>query len=159
LQKRLTEHVRTLYQRDDLTDALPPGQLQPLALPFESYRLAFTPGLLGEVYVGRATDAMLEIEGRYVHSEGDANWWIPTGRAFYSPGTSDTPPAELAYAQSHFFLRHRHRDPFHTGAISTETFVTYDAHDLLVEETLDALGNRITVGERNVNPIAFSNRR
>jgi RHS repeat-associated protein len=152
LQKRLIEHVRTIYRRDDLTGALTLGDLQSLALPFESYKLAFTPGLLSDVYIGRATDAMLETEGGYVHSAGDSNWWIPTGRAFYSPGTSDTPPQELAYAQAHFFLRHRYRDPFHTDAASTENFVTYDANDLLILETLDALGNRVTVGERNVNP-------
>ena len=92
---------------------------------------------------------MLANEGRYVHSEGDANWWIPSGRIFYSPGTADTPPQELAYARAHFFLPHRYRDPFHTNAVSTESFVTYDAYDLLMLETRDALGNRVTVGERD----------
>jgi RHS repeat-associated protein len=148
LQKRLIEHVRTLYRRDDLTGALLLGELQSLALPFESYKLAFTPGLLAGVYGGRVTNAMLETEGRYVHSEGDANWWIPSGRVFYSPDTADTLPQELAYARTHFFLPHRYRDPFHTDPVSTETFVDYDAYDLLVEETRDALGNRVTVGER-----------
>ena len=52
----------------------------------------------------------------------------------------------------HFFLPHRYRDPFHTNAVSTESFVTYDAYDLLVQETRDALGNRVTVGERDVDP-------
>ena len=36
--------------------------------------------------------------------------------------------------------------------MSTETFVSYDAYDLLMQETKDALSNRITVGERNVDP-------
>ena len=73
------------------------------------------PGLVNEVYGGRVTDAMLETEGRYVHSEGDANWWIPSGRIFYSPGSEDTSAQELAYASQHFFLPHRYRDPFHTN--------------------------------------------
>ena len=30
--------------------------------------------------------------------------------------------------------------------------MTYDAYDLLVEETRDALGNRVTVGERDAGP-------
>ena len=68
------------------------------------------------------------------------------------PDPADTPPQELAYARQHFFLPHRYRDPFHTNAVSTESFVTYDAYDLLVQETRDALGNRVTVGERDVDP-------
>lgn len=49
-QRRLIEHVRTLYRKDDLTALLPLGEAEPLALPGESYQLAFTPGLLGQVY-------------------------------------------------------------------------------------------------------------
>ena len=149
LQKRLIEHVRTLYRRNNLTDALPLGDVQSLALPFESYKLAFTPGLVTAIYGARVTNAMLDTECRYVHSEGDANWWIPSGRMFFSPGSADTPAQELTYARQHFFLLHRYRNPFHTNTDPTESFVTYDSHDLLMLETRDALGNRITVGERD----------
>ena len=152
LRKRLIEHVRTLYRGNNLAGPLPPGDLQSLALPFESYKLAFTPGLLTSVYGARVTDSMLEAEGRYVHSQGDSNWWIPSGRIFYSPNTSDPPPQELAHARAHFFLPDRYRDPFHTNAVGTETFVSYDAHDLLVQETRDSFDNRVTAGERNVDP-------
>ena len=144
LQKRLVEQTRTIYRRNNLAGPLPLGELQSLALPFESYTLASTPGLIAEVYGGRATDVMLAIEGGYVHSENDAGWWIPSGRVFYSPGPGDTPPEELAHARAHFFLPHRYRDPFHTDVVSTENFVTYDGYGLQVEETRDALGNRIT---------------
>lgn len=153
LEKRLIEHVRTYYRRNNLTGPLPLGELQSLALPFESYKLAFTPGLVAEVYSGRANDAMLEDEGRYVHTEGDANWWIPSGRIFYSLNPTDTPAQELAYARSHFFLPHRYRNPFHTEAVSTESVVSFDAYDLLLEETRDALGNRVTVGERDAGGV------
>lgn len=152
VQKRLIEHVRTYYRRNDLAGPLPLGELQSLALPFESYKLAFTPGLITKVYGGRVSDAMFGNEGRYVHPENDVNWWIPAGRIFYSPEASDAPTHELAFARQHFFLPHRYRDPFHTNAVSTESFVTYDFYDLLVQETRDALGNRVTVGERNVDP-------
>ncbi|MGH8628416.1 MAG: toxin TcdB middle/C-terminal domain-containing protein, partial [Gammaproteobacteria bacterium] len=114
LQKRLIEHVRTRYRPDDLGVAqndplalLPLGAAEPLALPGESYKLAFTPGLLAGIYGGRVSDAMLETEGRYVQSEGDANWWIPSGRIFFSPGSADTSAQELAYARQHFFVPHR----------------------------------------------------
>jgi RHS repeat-associated protein len=148
-ERRLIEHARTLYRADGLSGPLPLYELQTLALPFEQYKLTLTAGLLASVYEGRATDAMLETDGRYVHSEGDADWWVPSGRTFYSPGTDDTPQQELAHARAHFFLPHRSRDPFHTGQLGTENFVTYDAHDLLPVETRNALGNRVTVGERD----------
>jgi RHS repeat-associated protein len=142
--RRPIEHTRTLYRSDDLAGPLPLGRLQSRALPFAGYALAFTPGLVAQVYGGRVTDAMLETEGRYVHSEGDDNWWIPSGEVFYSPDEGDAPAGELAHALRHFFLPHRFRDPF-----GTTTAVTYDAHNLLVLETRDALGNRITAGERD----------
>ena len=66
VQKRLIEHVRTLYRRDDLTGPLPLGELQPLALLFESYVLVLTSGLVSQVYEGRVTDDMLESEARYL---------------------------------------------------------------------------------------------
>ena len=138
--RRLIEHVRTLYRRDDLTGALPLTHLELLALSFESYRLTLTPGLVTQTYGARVTDAMLASEGRYVHSEGDANWWMPSGRIFYSPGVADTAAQELAVAQQHFFLPRRVQDPF--GQV---TSVTYDRYDLLLQETRDPLGNLTTV--------------
>ncbi|WP_409071735.1 SpvB/TcaC N-terminal domain-containing protein [Burkholderia ubonensis] len=152
IEKRRIEHVRTYYRSNNLTGPLLLGELQSLGLHFASYKLAFTPGLVAEVYGSRTTDAMLEDDGRYVHTEGDANWWIPSGQIFYSPDPAHAAAQELSYARQHFFLPHRYRDPFHTGAISTESFVTYDRYDLLVEETRDALDNRVTVGERNLDP-------
>ena len=82
---------------------------------------------------------MLATDGGYVHSEGDATWWIPSGRVFYSPQVTDTPAQELAFAQQHFFLPHRSRDPFGNTA-----FMSYDHYDLLLKQTTDALGNRTT---------------
>ncbi|HNP51632.1 MAG TPA: SpvB/TcaC N-terminal domain-containing protein [Nitrosomonas nitrosa] len=156
MQRRLIEHIRTLYRPNDLganqNDAmalLPPGVLESLALPGESYKLALTPNLIAHVYGDRVTDAMLADEGRYVHSEGDANWWIPAGRVFHSPGTNDSPTQELAFARQHFFLLHRFRNPFHTDALSTESFIRYDQYDLLMLETRDALNNHVTAGERD----------
>jgi len=151
-QKRLIEHTRTYYRRDDFAGPLPLRGLEALALPFETYKLGLTPGLVTAVFRGRVTDTMLASESGYVHTQGDASWWIPSGKVFYSPAPADTPHQELDHARRHFFLPHRYRDPFHTDAVSTETFVTFDAFDLLVQETRDALGNRVTVGERDVDP-------
>ncbi|MFE6737737.1 SpvB/TcaC N-terminal domain-containing protein [Streptomyces tubercidicus] len=151
-QKRPIEHVRTYYRRDDLTGPAQLAELQPLALPFQTYKLTFTPGLVAQVYGDRVTDTMLETDGRYTHTEADANWWAPLGRIFYSPDPADSPAQELAHARRHFFLPHRHRDPFHTAAVSTEGVVAYDTYDLLLQETRDALDNRVTVGERHTDP-------
>ena len=135
-QRRLIEHVRTLYRRDDLSGALPLGTLESLALPFESYKLAFTPGLITGVYGARVIETMLSTEGHYVHSEGDDNWWIPSGRIMFSPDADDAPAQELDTARRHFFLPRRFRDPF--GA---EAMVSYDAFDMLLNESRDAIGN------------------
>lgn len=137
-QKRLIEQVRTRYRKNDLTDLLSFGVLESLALPGESYKLAFTPELLTQVYGNRVTDSMLATEGGYVHSEGDVNWWIPSGRSFLSPHIADTAAQELAFAQQHFFISHRSRDPF-----GNQAFVTFDPYDLLLQETTDPVGNRV----------------
>ena len=141
---RLIQHTRTLYRKDDLSAPLPLGQIESRALPYEGYTLALTPALLTQVFGPRVSGTLLADEGRYVHSEGDANWWIPSGRMFYSSGVGDTSAQELVNAQQHFFLPRRYRDPFHTNALSTETHVAYDVHDLLVAHTEDALGNIAT---------------
>ncbi len=90
-ERRLIEHIRTLYRPNDLGVAakdplalLLLGKLESLALPGETYKLAFTPGLVASVYGARVTDAMLSDDSRYVHTGGDAGWWIPSGRVFYS---------------------------------------------------------------------------
>lgn len=151
-QKRLIDDVRTVYRSDDLTAALPLGEVQARALPYQTYQLVFTAGLVTQLYGAKVSEAMLEDQARHLHSEGDDRWWAPSGRFFYSPDPAASAAAELARATKHFFLPVRFRDPFHAPPVSTESFVTYDVHDLLVAETRDALGNRITVGERDLDP-------
>lgn len=134
--RRLIENVRTRYRGDDLTGPLPLGVVESLALPFESYRLAFTPSLLAELYGDRVDDQMLT-EAGFTYEDG---WWIPSGQVFYAPADE----AELAYAREHFFLPHRFRDPF--GTLSE---VSFDRYDLLTQQVQDAVGNMITSGERD----------
>ena len=158
LEKRLLAHARTRWRPDDLGTAagdadalLPLGTLQPRAIAGESWTLALTPGLLAGALGGRADDATLADEGRYVRLEGSDGWWAPSGRTYLSPGADDAPAVELAEARAHFFLPRRVRDPFHRPGFATESVVRYDAHDLLVRETRDALGNRVTAGERDAD--------
>jgi RHS repeat-associated protein len=163
--RRMLEQSRKLYRRNDLTGPLPLGELQSRALPYRSYRLALTAGLVAQIFrrprAGTTEDllpnaAAVVAEGGYVRSDDEKlagrfpatdpsdRWWIPSNEILYAPAPHDTPARELAYARQHFFLPHRFRDPF--GRVSS---LAYDAHDLLVRDTVDALGNRVTVGERS----------
>ncbi|MFC3550085.1 SpvB/TcaC N-terminal domain-containing protein [Lysobacter cavernae] len=166
-RRRPIEWLRTLYRRDNLTGLLPLGELQPLALPGESYKLAFTPSLLTQVFQrprqGQAPEPLLpdpaavlsgqadnrggyqqsqalKADGRFPAGDADDHWWIPSGRSFFSPNPADNAAAESTQARQHFYLLRRYRDPFDQDA-----FVDFDAHDLLMVETRDALNNRVTV--------------
>ncbi|GAA2366310.1 hypothetical protein GCM10010432_23670 [Catellatospora methionotrophica] len=145
--RRLLEHTRVRYRRDDLGGPLAPGVQEPLGLPYESYKLAFTPGLLAQAYRRGAENLLpqpalvLGVEGGYVYADG--GWWIPSGRLLYSPHPADTAAQELAYAREHFFTANRHADPF--GAIG---YARYDSYDLLLLDSVDAVGNRTSAGER-----------
>ena len=138
--RRPIEWLRTLYRCDDLSGPLPLGVLESLALPFESYKLAFTPSLVTQVYEGRLTDAMLVNHGGYVHSQGEATSWVPSGQIFYSPNRTDDAAAEAAYARQHFFLPHRFRDTF-----DNENIIRYDEqYELLMVSSRDPAGNEVT---------------
>jgi RHS repeat-associated protein len=139
-QKRLIERVQTLYRKNDLSGPLPLGEAESLALPFESYSMVFTPGLLDKVYSDRITDDLLLNEGRYLFQ--DDVWWMRSGQVFYDPNADVTNPAttaaqELTEARQHFFLPRKFSDPF--GHSST---VDYQ-HDLLIVRTKDAVDNTV----------------
>ncbi|HZE32924.1 MAG TPA: toxin TcdB middle/C-terminal domain-containing protein, partial [Actinoallomurus sp.] len=157
-RRRLIEWTRILYRADDLSTLLPLGRVQPRALPWETYTLGFTTGLLDRVFQrdgvallpdseavlrgpssdrgGYLTGQDLKADGRFPVADPDGLWWVPSGRVFLSP---DAEADELAYAKDHFFLPCRTRDPF-----DSDGFIRYDDHDLLVAETRDAVGNRVT---------------
>ncbi len=147
--RRLFQRSRTLYRSDTLDRLLPLGRLEPLALPGQAYQLAFTPGVIREIYRRKMPDQPTEDlladpkavlgEGGYVDLDGDGHWWIPSGQIFFSPHAEDDAAAELAYARHHFFTPRRYRDPF-----GNVTRVTYDAHDLMLVSTRDAAGNTVT---------------
>jgi RHS repeat-associated protein len=165
--RRRVEWLRTLYRRDDLAGLLPLGELHPLGLPGESYSLAFTPGLLTQVFrrprAGQPAEALLpdpaavlggqagdrggylpgqvlKADGRLPASDPDGHWWVPSGRSFFTTDPADSAVTELTRAREHFFLPLRYRDAF-----GHDTSVGFDPDDLLIVETRDALGNRITV--------------
>jgi RHS repeat-associated protein len=140
-QKRLIEHLRIAYRKDDLSACLPVGTVESMALPCESYKLALTPGLL-DVFQSKAsrvdlTDILAGAEGGYRNLDANGELWIPSGQVFYSPNSSDSAPQELAFAKAHFFLPHRFTDPF-----GHDTIIGYeDKYKLLLVSARDPLGN------------------
>ncbi len=96
----------------------------------------------------------------YVDLDGSNHWWIPSGRVRYSPN-DNTGTTEISYAQQHFFLPQRFLDPFQEALSSSNTtwatglplvtLVTYDAHDLLLLESVDPRGNQTIVGGLNTD--------
>ena len=133
LQKRLIERVRTLYRKNSEANTTDPtplalGEIDSLALPCESFKLAFTTGLLAQVYSSKLTsselNALLSNEGKYVQQ--DDCWWIPSGRQAFEP--------------TKFYLPVKIKDPF--GNVYTST---YDNYHLLAIETIDPLNNTIAI--------------
>jgi len=124
LQKRLIECDRILYYKDNLTGSLPLGQVESLALPYESYKLAFTGELINQVFESRVNDNILANEGKYILQDGV--WWIASGRQIFDA--------------AQFYLPVQTIDPF------DQTFtITYDKYALLVEQTQDPLKNLVSV--------------
>ena len=168
-RRRRIEWIRTLYRRDDLAALLPLTELHPRALPGESYRLAFTRGLLDRAFQrprqGQPAEKLLPdiaavLEGtggdqggyvgsvamkaaqRFPATDPDDQWWIPSGLSFFSADPAHAAATELAEATRHFFALRRHRDAF-----GQSTTLDHDGHDLLLSRTRDPLGNSVAVEE------------
>ncbi|TDD21393.1 sugar-binding protein, partial [Actinomadura sp. KC06] len=131
--RRLLERQRSVFWRDDLSGPLPFGVLEPLALPYETVRQVLTDDLLDAEY-GDRVDATRLAEAGYVREDGA--WWAPSGRVLFTPDDGSPPAAR-------FYLPHAFVDPF--GA---KTRLQYDPYDLLVVSSTDAVGNVVSVGER-----------
>ncbi len=117
---RLLHRTKTFYYQDDLAGALPLGEVEPLGLLYETYRMAFTSAHLENVFGQRWKEVELETEGGYV-SDSDG-YWVPEGR--------------LVYDASKFYLPVEAIDAF--GGTST---IEYDPYGLLVVRSTDAAGN------------------
>lgn len=140
LARRIVEHTQMLYRANNLSNTLLPlGTAESMGLPGESYQLVFTPGLISRIFGTRVNSTILA-EGGYVQLAGGNNWWIPSGRIFFSPGDADNSSTELSHAKLHFFQPRRAVDPF--NAISR---ISFDNYDILPQEATDALGN-VTTG-------------
>ncbi|MEO0469893.1 MAG: SpvB/TcaC N-terminal domain-containing protein, partial [Bacteroidota bacterium] len=125
---RLLEADRTYFRTEDLSAARPLGQLNRRGIAFEHFQLSYTAGLLANIFGSRTTDAIMN-EAGYVHLEGDADWWRPSGRDVYAPD-----------AANRFFQPNAHLNAF--GNLTT---IAHDAYHLNVIAVEDALSNRTEV--------------
>lgn len=129
-QQRLIERERSLFWKNDLSGPAPLGQIESLALPFEGYKQAFTPGLIAQVFGSRVANPLLLNEGKYVLLDGV--WWIRSGQTLFETQhvNSDRDP---------FYLPIAFKDPF-----DNVSHTSYDTYSLFVTTTTDALGNQVT---------------
>lgn len=155
-QRRLVEHIRMLYRRDDLVGLLSLGQVGNLALPGESYKLALTPSLVARAFerveAGQPPEALLPDPGAVLvggsgeqggYATLDGNWWTASGLSFYDANANvgspvSTAALELSTARQHFFQPRKIVDPF-----GQSTVIEYDEADLFVTRTSDAVGNSV----------------
>jgi RHS repeat-associated protein len=114
-QRRLIASTRTRYWNDDLS----------LALPYESYAMAFTPlTFADEGFETRVTSAILD-EGGYLDLDDDGHRWVRSGHQVFSAAAFYQVAAVV-------------------DAFGNQTTITYDGHDLLVTATQAPLGLTVT---------------
>lgn len=152
-QKRRVEWVRMLYFSDDLETPLPFGQLNALALPYETYKLALTDDLLTAVF--EPDHLTLEVRGNLDESDESGYLSGEPLRARFPDLVTDLETTEqywvrsgvagfAADAATHFYLPERYTDAFgHTTTLS------YDSRDLYVESSTDPVGNMTRVRQFN----------
>lgn len=157
--KRLIEHIRTLYRSDDLSKSLPLGEHGALGLPFESYQLAYTLPLAQDIFGGRVSASVLTNQGKYTSSadmkglnkpfpaaDPDELWWIRSGRPLFHP---------VAQSKARFYSPFGYEDP-----LGSQTIVTFyqqtlpTCYWLFLEATEDAHGNRGEVLEFDFRTLA-----
>ncbi|PTQ98228.1 RHS repeat-associated protein [Mucilaginibacter yixingensis] len=131
LQKRLGMHARGYFYKDDLSGPLALGQLSAIGITHKSYQLAFTPGLVTQHYGTKVTDTMLQ-DAKYVHSEGDTNWWTQPGDRIFPANPQDS-----------FYMPVGSRDVF-----GNESHVEWDAYHLLIHTSTNAL-NHVTTAQND----------
>ncbi|MCF6249735.1 MAG: hypothetical protein L3J75_00495 [Methylococcaceae bacterium] len=140
IQRRMIEWTRSYFRSNSDPDQIDPignldhrlalGEIDSLALPYESYQAVFTTTLLENIYAERIAGIDLASEGGYHphlnHAESEGNGgienyrWIPSGRQNFNP--------------QKFYQSEQAQDPF-----GNTTTVLSDVYALLTETAKDAL--------------------
>jgi len=165
-RKRLIEHTKTSYLKDDLT-VNDFEYFDILGLPYESYQLAYTPALVNQIYQkldttpleadGDIVSDFIETKGKYFNIDG--NLWIRSGITQFK----ENPGEAITNVQSRFFSPLAFEDPF--GAVTSvaydvETFAgatrNNDGYYLFVRETTDNMDNKVQVNIFNYRTMSPS---
>lgn len=134
-QKRLIEHVRSRFLKNDQSTSLPLGVIESLVLPFQSAKLSMTPGLRDSIYGDKVSDELLINEGKYVHFN-DADYWIVSGTQKFDA--------------NNFFQITEVNDPF-----GFKSQIQYDVnYRLFIQKTIDAIGNESSVAGFNYRSLS-----
>jgi RHS repeat-associated protein len=162
-QKRLVEHVRTLYF-DDASGTVAPteplafGSHGPRGLKYEDYKLALTETLLTAVLGIRLDESIAggsarqklataktsgylsgtDLAKRFKSLDTTGQYWMRSGVAGFAPD-----------ATRHFFLPERYTDPF-----DNVTEISFDSCDLYIDSTKDARGNETRVVDFDFRVVA-----
>lgn len=139
VQKRLIENVRILFFKVDLSGPELFGVLNPLALPYETYKLALTTDLLNSILEEKLSalkeddeteeqrqNRILSVGG--YHFENNT-WWICSGIAGFEDAAAE-----------HFYLPEKYTDPF-----NNVTTLQFDEYDLYIKSSDDPVGNHTEV--------------
>lgn len=154
---RLIEHIRTIYRRDnfgvpDEDEFLPFKELESKALPYESYQLAYTSEMVTKIYgVDKIADVnAIMTKGGFIHSVGDSDanrWWIRSGIM----QLIDKANGEIVQdVKNRFYSPFAYSDPF--GAVTKVSY--YKDYYLFIEETEDAIENKVKVERFNFRTLA-----
>lgn len=128
---RLLSRARTTYYNNELTGTLPFGEVESLAMPYQSYTLVFTEEILAQEEL---ENKIGEVELKKAHYQQGSNlftdgketdWWHRPGRNLFD-----------AEAANRFYLPLSLRDPY--GYVYE---MEYDEYFLFPKKTKDPLGN------------------
>jgi RHS repeat-associated protein len=134
-QKRLVEHIKTKFYKADLTSPLPDGEMAIRAIPYEAYQLAYTPNLLATIFTPSNFSVDFEVAendmkaGKFL--QDDTNWWIQSGTVLHHRAGEN-----FEAIKNRFFAPVGYIDPF-----DSKSEVFYDAKNLFMQRSVDALGN------------------
>ncbi|HEY4337406.1 MAG TPA: hypothetical protein VGM89_15955, partial [Puia sp.] len=117
-----------------------------LGLLYETYQLAVTDSMLKDIFRRDDRPLIQDIPSTmknagYVDVDDNGHWWIRSGRMVFE---------DAAKARASFYLPAAFEDQF--GA---RTIVKYNRYQLFISETIDAVGNRVSIlrfNFRNLSP-------
>ncbi|MGV8964506.1 MAG: SpvB/TcaC N-terminal domain-containing protein, partial [Candidatus Saccharimonadaceae bacterium] len=150
LQKRLVEHIKTIFYNADLSAPLLDGKQDIYGIPFENYQLAYTPDLLVDIFTPTALTAPMNVSdvdmksGKYLKDNN--NWWIQSGTVQYHRVGEN-----FNEVKNHFFAPLSYTDPF-----DSVTEVFYDPLHFFMQKIIDALGNErqlLRFNYRTLSPV------